>query len=129
MVTISKFSYENPRFINLLSRKGGIPKEVENTVRDVIENVKKRGDEALYAYMKKFDNVEIEKIGLLVSEKEFEDARKGVSGEFKAAIKKACDNLFQFHKRQLPKGFTESYPDGNINFLKTVFSQKIRTHL
>lgn len=114
MVTISKFSYENPRFINLLSRKGGIPKEVENTVRDVIEDVKKRGDEALYAYMKKFDNVEIEKIGLLVSEKEFEDARKGVSEEFKAAIKKACDNLFQFHKRQLPKGFTESYPDGVI---------------
>lgn len=114
MVTISKFSYENPRFINLLSRKGGIPKEVENTVRDVIENVKKRGDEALYAYMKKFDNVEIEKIGLLVSEKEFEDARKDVSEEFKAAIKKACDNLFQFHRRQLPKGFTESYPDGVI---------------
>ena len=33
MVTISKFNYENPRFINLLNRQGNIPPEVERTVR------------------------------------------------------------------------------------------------
>ncbi len=114
MVTISKFSYENPRYLNLLKRKSSIPKEVEATVREVLQNVKAQGDEALYAYMQKFDNVNIRKIGLFVSEEEFAEAREKVSEEFKDAVKRACDNLFRFHKRQLPTGFSEVYENGAI---------------
>ena len=105
MVTISKFSYDNPRFINLLKRRSSIPEEVETTVKEVLKNVKMQGDEALYAYMKKFDNVDINEIGLFVSEEEFARAREKVSEEFKESVKRACDNLFRFHRRQLPKGF------------------------
>lgn len=114
MVTISRFSYENPRFINLLERKSSIPEEVEITVKEVLKNVKERGDEALYAYMKKFDHVDIEKTGLFVSEEEFAGARENVSEKFKEAVKRACDNLFRFHKRQLPAGYCEMYEDGAV---------------
>lgn len=114
MVTISKFSNQNPRYINLLKRRSNIPTEVEATVRDVLKNVKERGDEALYFYMKEFDNVDINEIGLFVSEKEFANAREKVSEEFKEAVQKACDNLFKFHKRQLPIGFSEEYEDGVV---------------
>ena len=114
MVTISKFSYENPRYVNLLKRRGSIPKEVETTVIDVLKNVKSKGDEALYSYMKEFDNVDINEIGLFVSEEEFANAKEKVSEEFKESVKKACDNLFRFHKRQLPLGFSEKYEDGAL---------------
>ena len=114
MVTISKFSNQNPRYINLLKRRSNIPTEVEATVRDVLKNVKERGDEALYFYMKEFDNVDINEIGLFVSEKEFANAREKVSKEFKEAIQEACDNLFKFHKKQLPIGFSEEYEDGVV---------------
>lgn len=114
MVTISKFSYDNPRFVNLLRRKSSIPEDVETTVREVLKNVKKHGDKALYAYMKKFDGVDIGEIGLTVTPEEFDNAREKVSVEFKEAVKRACDNLFQFHKRQLPSGFTETYSDGAV---------------
>lgn len=114
MVTISKFSYGNPRYINLLKRRNSIPEEVETTVKEVLKNVKEKGDEALYAYMKKFDNVNINEIGLFVSEKEFAIAKEKVSEEFKQAVKKACDNLFKFHKRQLPASFSEEYEDGAV---------------
>lgn len=114
MVTISKFSYDNPRFVNLLRRKSSIPEDVETTVREVLKNVKEHGDKALYAYMKKFDGVDIGEIGLTVTPEEFEKAREKVSVEFKEAVKRACDNLFQFHKRQLPSGFTEAYSDGAV---------------
>lgn len=114
MVTISKFSYENPRFINLLNRRGSIPEEVETTVKEVLNNVKTQGDKALHEYMKKFDKVDIKEIGLFVSEEEFVQAKEKVSEEFKEAVKKACDNLFQFHKRQLPTGFSETYEDGAV---------------
>lgn len=114
MVTISKFNYENPRFINLLNRQGNIPPEVERTVRAVLEQVKAHGDEALFAYMKRFDHVDISEIGLFVSDEEFAQAKEHVSDEFKTAVKKACDNLFQFHRRQIPAGFTEQYKDGVV---------------
>lgn len=114
MVTISRFSYDNPRFINLLSRRGSIPAEVETTVKEILEQVKTKGDLALHAYMKQFDDVDIQKIGLMVSDEEFKRAKEKVSDEFKTAVKKACDNLFRFHRRQLPSGFTEKYEDGVI---------------
>lgn len=114
MVTISKFSYDNPRYLSLLKRRSSIPKEVEATVKEVLANVKEQGDKALHAYMKEFDNVDISKIGLFVSEEEFERAREAVSEEFKEAVKRACDNLFRFHKRQLPQGFREIYQNGAI---------------
>lgn len=114
MVTISRFCYDNPRYCNLLKRRSSIPEEVETTVRDVLKNVREKGDKALYAYMKEFDNADINKTGLLVSEEEFRQAREKVSGEFKEAVKKACDNLFRFHKRQLPAGYLERYENGAV---------------
>lgn len=114
MVTISSFHYENPRYLNLLRRGNSIPAEVETTVRDVLKNVRERGDEALYYYMKKFDHVDIPEIGLFVSEEEFAAAGEKVSEDFKESVKKACDNLFRFHKRQLPAGFTETYGDSAV---------------
>ncbi len=114
MVTISEFGYENPRFKNLLKRKSSIPEEVEITVKEVLKNVKEQGDKALYSYMQKFDGVDMKEIGLFVTEEEFINAREVVSEEFKEAVKKACDNLFQFHRRQLPTGFCENYEDGAV---------------
>ncbi len=114
MVTISKFNYTNPRYVNLLKRRSNIPAEVEATVKDVLKNVKEKGDEALYSYMKQFDGVDIHEIGLFVSEEEFANAREMVSDEFKEAVKRACDNLFRFHKKQLPTGFIEKSEDGSV---------------
>ena len=114
MVTISKFSYDNPRFQNLLRRRSSIPPQVEITVKEVLANVRERGDEALYDYMERFDGVDIRKIGLFVSDEEFESAKAAVSEDFKESVKKACDNLFRFHKRQLPQGFTEEYENGAV---------------
>ena len=114
MVTISKFSEDNPRYVNLLKRRSSIPEEVETTVKEVLKQVKEKGDDAVHSYMKEFDQVDISAIGLFVSEEEFVHAKEQVSEGFKEAVKKACDNLFRFHKKQLPVGFTEEYENGAI---------------
>lgn len=114
MVTISEFSYDNPRYINLLKRRSSIPEDIETVVKDVLKNVKNNGDAALYEYMKKFDGVDINEIGLFVTDEEFVNARNKVSEEFKEAVKIACDNLFKFHRRQLPTGFSETYDNGAV---------------
>ena len=66
MVAISKFSYQNPRYLNLLMRRNSITDEVETTVKDVLKNVKEKGDKALFSYMKKFDGVDIHEYNLFV---------------------------------------------------------------
>ena len=114
MVKISKFDYENPRYQNLLSRRSSIPENVEITVKEVLKNVKENGDAALRDYMQRFDGVDINEIGLMVSDAEFEVAKERVPEEFKEAVKLACDNLFRFHKRQVPTGFTEKYENGAV---------------
>jgi histidinol dehydrogenase len=48
MVEISEFSYDNPRFKNLLARKPGSSEDVEKTVSEVIKNIKENGDKALF---------------------------------------------------------------------------------
>ncbi len=114
MVRISKFSYENPRFKNLTNRGSGIPESVEQVVKGVIADIRERGDEALHEYMKKFDGSDIDEIGLMVSDEEFEIAKKSVSEEFKKSVKEACDNIIKFHKKQLNLGYEETYDDGVV---------------
>jgi len=100
--------------MNLLRRRNSISEEVEVTVKEVLKNVKEHGDKALYDYMEKFDHIDINKTGLFVSDEEFADAKENVSEEFKEAVKRACDHLFRFHKRQYPIGFSETYEDGSV---------------
>ncbi len=114
MVKVSKFSYDNPRFKNLTNRGSGIPESVEQVVKGVIADIRERGDEALHEYMKKFDGSDIDEIGLMVSDEEFEVAKKSVSEEFKKSVKEACDNIIKFHKKQLFLGYEETYDDGVV---------------
>lgn len=114
MVTISKFSYENPRFKNLLKRGGEIPESVEQVVKQVIADIREKGDEALHKYMKKFDGVDLDEIGLMVSDEEFENAKNSVSEEFKTSIKEACDNIIKYHKKQIPANYEEKYENGVV---------------
>jgi len=81
MVTISKFDLQNPRYINLLKRRSSIPPEVETTVREVLKNVKEKGDEALKRYMKKFDGVDSDEIGFPV-----QISQQAASGRFFGSV-------------------------------------------
>lgn len=71
---------------------------LESSVMEVFNAVKQNGDEALKAYTKKFDSVEI--ANLLVSKPEIEEANALVSDELKQAINIAKANIEKFHSSQ-----------------------------
>lgn len=78
--------------------------EAIEKVKNIIQDVKSRGDEALKEYTKKFDRVEID--NLRVSDKEVNDAFKKIKKENPEIIKalsEAYDNIREFHEKQLPK--------------------------
>ena len=70
-----------------------------DTVKQVLEEVKNKGDEAILAYTQKFDGVTLD--SLLVSEEELRESETLLSADLKAAIKQAADNIKTFHTHQI----------------------------
>jgi len=76
---------------------------VYESVKPIVEDVRKRGDEAVLEYAKRFDGVVLREMA--VSKEEFKEAYKGIDTELLAAIKRAYKNIREFHERQMPREF------------------------
>lgn len=76
---------------------------VEQTVKEIIADVRDRGDDALREYTLKFDKTEVRE--LAVSQDEFDEAEKLVSEEYKAILRRSAQNIAAFHRAQLREGF------------------------
>lgn len=72
--------------------------KIEEICVDIINNVKEKGDEALFFYSEKFDKDKIEHIFL--TKDEIKNAVKRVPSDLKKAIDKAYENIYNFHKAQ-----------------------------
>jgi histidinol dehydrogenase len=72
------------------------------TVRVIVEEVKKRGDEALLEYSSSLDKVKLSSKQLQVSKEEMREAYKKIDPEIVDAIKKASKAVEKFHLGQLP---------------------------
>ena len=85
---------------------------VEDIVKDILDDVSKNGDKALIYYAEKFDKCKLNNI--LVTEEEFEEAFSLVDDEFIEILKKASENIREFHIKQLRKGFEIKKQNGVI---------------
>ncbi len=112
MITISKFSKNNIRYQSLLNRQQEIPSKVLETVDSILADVKENGDFAVKKYMKAIDHANLDEIGWKVTKEEYNEAKESVSPDLAKAIREACDNLFVYHKNQLPKEYTQNYDWG-----------------
>jgi len=86
-------------WFSLCERPSFEQNQLEQTVQEVIENVRQNGDKALGDYSLKFDGIEFNQF--LVSENELEIASKNVSIELKNAIQLAKSNIEKFHLSQV----------------------------
>lgn len=81
-----------------------------DTVRPVVDDVRRRGDQALREYELRFDRVELE--SLSVTPDEMAAAAAAVDPELKAAIRLAHDNITRFHTAQRFDAITTVTADG-----------------
>jgi histidinol dehydrogenase len=90
------------RFAAFLAAKRETTDDVAQSVNAIIADVRERGDRALLDLSKKFDRVDVEKIGLRVSRDEI--ALAGATCDRKAldALKFARDRIDAYHRRQKP---------------------------
>ena len=86
--------------------------DVEATVAEIIDTVRKEGDRALYAYCEKFDGARLS--SLQVSEEEIEEAVAAVEPKFLEILEKAARNIRKFHEKQVRNSFMINDEDGIV---------------
>lgn len=84
---------------NLTARATFSDKQIEDRVREILSQVRERGDDALRSLAEQIDGVRLD--SLQVTEQEIERARGKVSEELKEAIRTAIGNIAAFHRAQL----------------------------
>lgn len=99
---------------DLLKRSPNHYTEYEARVAEIIEAVREKGDEALFAYTKKFDRAEIDASNIRVTEEEIQDAYERTSPELVEVIRKALVNIRSYHEKQRRYSWFDSTPEGTI---------------
>lgn len=84
--------------------------DVNETVENILKDVKKRGDKALFEYTKKFDKVDLKT--LEVSEEEIQKAFNTIDKELLEVIKYSHDNIKLFHEKQVRNNFIVKKENG-----------------
>lgn len=89
-------------FAKLLGLKREVSIDVDNAVRDIISDVRARGDAALIDLTIKFDRLDLRKTGLAINAADVDAAIAQCSPETLDALRLAHDRIADHHKRQIP---------------------------
>ncbi len=90
------------KFEQLLGAKREQSVDVANVVKDIIAQVQKDGDEALFELTQKFDRFDARDIGLAFSADEIEAGYNACDEQIIEALELAAKRIRDNHKRQLP---------------------------
>lgn len=82
----------------------------EETVKAILRDVAANGDQALVEYTQKFDQKDFFQKNLLVPPETIAAACDNVDKAFKAALKKAVENITAYHQKQRPDEWFETLP-------------------
>ncbi|MGN0538257.1 MAG: histidinol dehydrogenase [Candidatus Fimenecus sp.] len=96
----------------LKERSGEVDKAVTAAVSEILENVKKNGDKAVYEYTVKFDGKAPEKAE--ISKEEIDEAIEKCDKFFLESLKKAALNIKDFHARQKQQSWLTTKDNGVI---------------
>ena len=99
---------------NLLKRSPNQYGKFEATVNEILENVKKNKDKALFEYTKKFDGVDITTKTFRVTKEEIKEAYTKVDEHLIEVIRKAIVNIKAYHEKQVRYSWFDSKPDGTL---------------
>lgn len=97
---------------DLLKRSPNHYDEYQQSVDEIVENVKKNGDQAVFDYTERFDGAKINKDNILVTEEEIQEAYEQVDDALIEVIRKAIRNIRDYHAKQRQNSWFESREDG-----------------
>ncbi|MCI8381142.1 MAG: histidinol dehydrogenase [Lachnospiraceae bacterium] len=99
---------------DLLKRSPNHYGEYEETVNDIIRQVRERGDEAVFAYTEQFDQCRLTAENLVVTEVETAEAYQALDEALIGTMKRSAENIKVYHEKQIRQSFFTTKPDGSI---------------
>ncbi len=99
---------------SLLKRSPNQYDSYQDTVNEILNEVKEKGDEALFRYTKKFDKAEITPDNIRVTGEEIQEAYAQVEASLVEVMKRSLANIQDFHKKQLRNSWIETREDGVV---------------
>ena len=100
--------------VKLLKRSPSQYTEYENTVSQIVENIRAGKDRALFDYTRQFDKCDINEKNIEVSEEEFKEAYATIDPALVETIRKSAANIKKFHEKQKQRSWFDSTDDGCI---------------
>lgn len=114
---------------DLLKRSPNNYGKYEDTVNEILANVKANGDQALFEYTKKFDRFVLTAENIQVTREEIEEAYQKLDPALIEVIRKAAENIRTFHTKQLRTSWFDAKPDGTILGMKITALEKVGVYV
>lgn len=99
---------------DMLKRDPNNYESYTETVQSIVDQVKAKGDEALFAFTKEFDKAEVSAETVRVGEEEIEEAYCQVKPELLAVMKRSLENIRSYHEKQKRNSWFDARTDGTI---------------
>ena len=103
---------------DLLKRSPNNYGQYESTVNEIIENVKAKGDKAVFDYTAQFDKFNLSSENIRVTRAEIEEAYGRLDASLIEVLKHSAENIRAFHLKQLRNSWFDAKEDGTILGMK-----------
>lgn len=113
----------------LLRRSPNSYGKYEDSVREILDTVKEKRDQALFEYTEKFDGAKIDVGNILVTESEIKEAYENTDPELVGIIRRALENIKSYHAKQMQYSWFDSKPDGTILGQKVTALSKVGVYV
>lgn len=105
---------KNSLLDHLLKRSPASYGAYEQTVYEIINQVREKRDEALFAYTKQFDGCDLTAENIRVTREEIEEAYTLVDTGLIEVMKHSAENITKFHQKQLHNSWISPESNGTI---------------
>lgn len=99
---------------NLLKRDPGNYESYSDAVSEIVSQVRVKKDRAVFAYTKQFDGACMDAANIRVTEEELIKAGEQVDPSLVAVMKRAMENIREYHQMQVSRSWFDTKPDGTI---------------
>lgn len=113
IVTLSKESRQN-LLDSLLKRSPGNYGQYQDTVQEIVDRVKTKGDQALFELTRKFDWEGVDASNVKVTEAEVQEAYDTIDLQLVETIRKSLKNIREYHEKQKQHSWFDTTPEGTM---------------
>ena len=113
----------------LLKRSPNQYAQYEGTVAQIVDDIREKGDEALFAYTEKFDHIRLDPESVKVTEAEIEEAYRAVDQALLDVIRKALVNIRTYHEKQRRYSWFDSQENGILLGQKITPLQRVGVYV